>query len=144
MTLENYAFQYGENLQSNLNISRNFTFQNVQLHVNYVKQGGNVSAEERSFKFPDASFDLSSDALSNTSGSVVVVMWYKTLQYFMTNTRFEDTTNAKVSSKIIIASVRPEPRNEWFREPVRISWSSKKLVIQVTVDFALKLLNREA
>ncbi len=142
MTLENYAFQYGENLQNNANISRNFTFQNVQLHVNYVKQGGNMSGEERLFKFPDASFDLSSDALSNTSKTVVVVMWYKTLQYFMTNTSFEDTRNAKVNSKIIIASVRPEPRNEGFREPVRISWSSKELVIQVIVDFALNQLNR--
>ncbi len=101
-----------------------------------------MSQKERLFKFPDASFNLSSDALSNTSGTVVVVMWYKTLQYFMTNTSFKDTSNAIVTSKIIIASVRPEPRNEWFREPVRISWNSKKLVIQVTVDFAFKFLTR--
>ena len=105
------------------------TYQNVQLHVKYVKQGGNLPREGRLFKFPDASFNISPDTLSNTSGTVVVVMWYRTLHYFMTNTSFKDTRNAKVNSEIIIASARPKQRKEWFKEPVRISWNSTELVI---------------
>ncbi len=86
--------------------------------------------KERLFKFPDASFNLSPDTLSNTSGTVAVVMWYRTIHSFMTNTSFSDThTNANVTSKIVIASVRPEPRKKTFKEPVRISWSSTELVI---------------
>ncbi len=68
-------------------------------------------------------------------------MWYKTLHYFMTNTSFKGTNNAKVNSEIIIASVRPEPQKEMFEEPVRISWISTELVGKVTVIFELKLLN---
>ena len=103
-----------------------------------------MSGEERLFQFPNASFNLSPDALSNISGTVVVVMWYKTLHSFMTNTTFKDSSNAKVNSEIIIASVRPEPRREWFKEPVRISWNSTELVIKVIIIFALTLLIREA
>ncbi len=55
-------------------------------------------------------------------------MWYKTLHYFMTNTSFKGTNNAKVNSEIIIASVRPEPQKKMFEEPVRISWISTELV----------------
>ncbi len=60
--------------------------------------------------------------------------------FFMTNTSFEGTSNTKVNSEIIIASVRPEPRKETFEEPVRISWNSTELVIKVTIIFALRLL----
>ncbi len=51
------------------------------------------------------------------------------IYYFMTNTSFKDTRNAKVNSEIIIASARPKQRKEWFKEPVRISWNSTELVI---------------
>ena len=132
ITLENYAFQYGENIKTNPNASANLTFQNVQLHVKYIKQGGNLSGEESLFKFSDASFNLSPDALSNTSGTVVVVMWYKTLHSFMTNISLKDTyTDTDINNEIIIASVRPKPPEE-FKEPVRITWKSTELVIQVT------------
>jgi hypothetical protein len=105
--------------------------QNVQLHVKYLKQGGNLSGEESLFKFPDASFSLSSDAFSQY-GTVVVVMWYKTLHSFMTNTSLKDThTDTDINNEIIIASVRPTPPEE-FKEPVRITWKSTELVIQVT------------
>ena len=135
--MENYAFQYGENLKNNSNSSDNFIFQNVQLHVKYVKQDGTLSREKRLFKFPDASFNLSSNALS-PNGTVVVVMWYKTLHYFMTSTSFKDTNNTKVNSKIIIASVRPEPRKETFKEPVHISWNSTELVFKSYCYFDIK------
>ncbi len=135
--MENYAFQYGENLKNNSNTSRNFTFQNVQLHVNYLKQGGNLSKKERLFKFPDASFNLSSNALS-PNGTVVVVMWYKTLHSFMTSTSFKDTNITKVNSEIITASVRPEPRTETFEEPVHISWNSTELVFKRYCHFYIK------
>ena len=145
MTLEKYAFQYGEKLKNNSHASNNYTtFQNVHLHVKYVKPGGTLSEKARLFQFPNASFNLSPDTLSNTSGTVVVVMWYKTLHSFMTNTTFKDSSNAKVDSEIIIASVRPEPSKIPFKEPVRISWNSTELVIKVIIIFALTLLIREA
>ncbi len=142
ITLEDYAFQYGENLKNNPNASANLTFQNVQLYVKYIKQGGNLSGEERLFKFPDTSFKLSSNALSNTSGTEIVVMWYKTLHSFMTNTSLTVThTNTDINNEIVIASVRPKPPEE-FKEPVRITWKSPELVIQVTLLLFLKLLRR--
>ncbi len=95
-----------------------------------------MSREERIFKLPDASFNLSPNALSR-KGTVVVVMWYKKLHYFVTNTSFKDTSITKVNSKIIIASVRPEPRRKTFEEPVHISWNSTELVFKVIVIFAL-------
>ena len=101
-----------------------------------------MSKEERIFKLPGASLNLSPNALSKKR-TVVVVMWYKTLHSFMTHTSFEDTSNTKVSSKIIIASVRPEPQRKTFEDPVRISWNSTELVFKVIVIFALKLLIRE-
>ncbi len=88
-----------------------------------------MSREERLFKFPDASFNLSSNALSQ-DGTVVVVIWYKTLHSFMTSTSFKDTNITKVNSEIITASVRPKPRTETFEEPVRISWNSTELVFK--------------
>ncbi len=109
----------------------------MQLHVKYVKQDGNLSREERLFKFPNASFNLSPNALSK-NGTVVVVMWYQTLHSFMTNTSFEDTNDTKVNSEITIASVRPEPRTETFEEPVRISWNSTELVFKSYCYFDIK------
>jgi hypothetical protein len=131
--LESYGFQYGENLKKTPNATTNFTSQNhlnVQLHVKYIKQ----ESDETLFKFPDASFSLSSNALAQY-GTVVVVLWYKTIHSFLTNTFHDDHIYVKLNSKIITASVRPEPTTESFAEPVRISWNLKELVIQVYFVF---------
>jgi hypothetical protein len=100
------------------------------MHIQYITQAKYFSREGRLFRFPGASFNLSPDALSNTSGTVVVVMWYKTVHSFMTKSFYGNHTHAKVSNEIIIASVEPKPRKKTFEEPVRISWNSLELVIQ--------------
>jgi hypothetical protein len=147
LTLEKYGFQYGENLKNNPKASANSAFQsystysNVQLHVKYIKQAGNLSMKDRLFKFPDASFNLSPDALPQESGAVVVVMWYKTIQSFLRNSFYGDNIYAEVKSEIITASVQPTPRVK-FLIPVRISWNTTELVIQFTFVYDLKILIR--
>ena len=121
ITLENYGFQIGENMKNNPNASSTFILKNhsnVQLYVRYI----NSSKEERLVNFPDATFNLSLDALPKHSGALVVVMWYRTMH------SFHDAKDPRITSRIISASVRPEPRIK-FKTPVRISWDMKELVI---------------
>ena len=96
--------------------------------------------EERTFRFPNASFNLSSDALSKTSGTKVAVMWYKTIHDFISNS-FEGrpVLYGKVNSKIITASVRPTPEPKQFKEPVRMTWNLIEMVIKVIVAFFVTL-----
>ena len=136
--MENYAFQYGENLKNNSNASTIFqNYSNVQLYVKFIIREDNLSAEERLFEFPDASFNLSLDALPQSSGAVVVVLWYKTINSFLTPSLHDYHSYAKINSKIMTASVRPAPKDK-FLQPVRISWNMKELVIQV-LCFRLKV-----
>ncbi|XP_028410393.1 adhesion G protein-coupled receptor E1-like [Dendronephthya gigantea] len=125
ITLQNYGFQCGEKLKNNkstLPIFRNHS--NVQIRVKYQKPS-EFPPQERVFNFPNTSFILSPDAIRNTSGAVVVVVWYKTLNLFLTNIDY-DGSNHTINSKIITASVRPEPKMS-FKEPVRIIWDGKGL-----------------
>ncbi|CAB3980612.1 adhesion G- coupled receptor D1-like [Paramuricea clavata] len=123
ITLENYGFQYGEMQKNNSDVPepiKNHT--NVQLHVKYIKQGETI--EDTSFKFQDASFNLSSSALQRKSGVIVVVLWYKTINSFLTNSFHDNQSYARLNSKIITASVRSaEPKNF----TVRINWNIKEL-----------------
>ena len=138
VTLEKHGFQNGENIKNNPNATTGFIFRNhsnVHLHVKYINTSGHVSHEERSFTFPEASFNLSSSALPLNSSAIVVVMWYKTLHSFLTNILHD---NEEINSKIITASVRPEPR-EKFSQPVRISWNIKKLVSPLLLTFESEL-----
>jgi hypothetical protein len=133
--LENYAFQYGENLKNNKNASTTIqNYSNVQLYVKFIKREDNLSEAERLFKFPDASFNLSPDALPQSSGAVIVVLWYKTINSFLTTSLHDGHSYAEINSKIMTASVRPEPKDK-FLKPVRISWNMKELVIQVYFVF---------
>jgi hypothetical protein len=133
--LENYGFQYGENLKNNSNTSTIFqNHSNVQLNVKFIKREDNLSKEERLFEFPDASFNLSPDALPQSSGAVIVVLWYKTINSFLTTSLYDGHSYAEINSKIMTASVRPEPKDK-FLKPVRISWNMKELVIQVYFVF---------
>ena len=126
ITLEEYGFQYGKNLKNNPNDRNELkNHSNVQLHVQYIKRGNNLSKRE-TFKFPNASFSLLPNALATKSDAVVVVLWYKTINSLLRN---GDQIDGKLNSKIITASVQPEP--ETFAEPVRISWNVEELVIQV-------------
>jgi hypothetical protein len=133
--LENYGFQYGENLKNNKNASTTIqNYSNVQLYVKFIKREDNLSAKERLFEFPDASFNLSPDALPQSSGAVIVVLWYKTINSFLTTSLRDHHSYAKINSKIMTASVRPAPKDK-FLQPVRISWNMKELVIQVYFVF---------
>ncbi|XP_028400846.1 fibrillin-3-like [Dendronephthya gigantea] len=125
VTLQNYGFQCGEKLKNNKSTSPIFrNHSNVQIRVKYQKPS-EFPPQERVFNFPNTSFILSPDAIRNTSGAVVVVVWYKTLNLFLTNIDY-DGSNHTVNSKIITASVRPEPKMS-FKEPVRIIWDGKGL-----------------
>jgi hypothetical protein len=130
ITLEDYGFQYGENLKNSSNTSLIVKdYPNVQLNLRYIKYSGNLSPEERLFKFPNASFNLSPDALRKESGAVVVILWYKTIHSLIKNTSYGDNIYAAISSKIITVNVRPEQRVK-FSQPVRISWDLAELVIK--------------
>ncbi|CAB3980610.1 adhesion G- coupled receptor D1-like [Paramuricea clavata] len=142
-TLENYAFQHGENLKNNSNASTIFqNYSNVQLYVKFIKREDNLSAEERLFEFPDASFNLSPDALPQSSGAVVVVLWYKTINSFLTTSLHDDHSYAEINSKIMTASVRPEPKDK-FLQPVRISWNMKELNDSATCVYWKPELNEK-
>ena len=133
--MENYGFQYGENLKNNKNASTTIqNYSNVQLYVKFIKREDNLSAKERLFEFLDVSFNLSPDALPQSSGAVIVVLWYKTINSFLTTSLHDGHSYAKINSKIMTASVRPEPKDK-FLKPVRISWNIKELVIQVYFVF---------
>ncbi|XP_028402491.1 adhesion G protein-coupled receptor L3-like [Dendronephthya gigantea] len=125
ITLKNYGFQNGENIKKNPNASSFFIFKNhsnVQLYATYAQHTRRLSREGRSFKFPDATFKLSSDALPKHSGALVVVIWFKTMHSFLN----DDMHNPMITSNMISASVRPEPRTK-FKRPVRIRWDMKEL-----------------
>jgi hypothetical protein len=132
ITLENYGFQHGEKQKNNSDgtevILKNHT--NVQLHVKYIKQGETI--EDTSFKFQDASFNLSSSALQRKSGAIVVVLWYKTINSFLTNSFHDNQSYARLNSKIITASVRSAEPNNFT---VRINWNIKELVIRIYFVF---------
>ena len=130
--MEKYAFQYVENLKVNLNASGIIEYPNLQLHVKYIKQGGEFSREKVSFIFPNASFNLSSDALSTTSGTEVVVLWYRTLHHFINNSFNGSPVYGKVKSEIITASVQPRPPKH-FEEPVHITWNTTDVVTKVII-----------
>ena len=100
---------------------------NVQLRVKRINNSENCisTPAERLFTFPYVSFNLSSSALPLNFSAIAVVMWYKTLHSFLTNT-FND--NEEIKSKIITASVRPKP-TEKFSQPVRIIWNMKRQVM---------------
>ena len=130
ITLEEYGFHYGENLKNSSNTSLIVKdYPNVQLNLRYIKYAGNLSPEERLFKFPNASFNLSPDALRKESGAVVVILWYKTINSLIKNTFHGDNIYAAIRSRIITVNVRPEQKKK-FSEPVRISWDLAELVIK--------------
>ena len=106
-------------------VFRNYS--NVQLRVKYVTQTKNISHEEALFQFQDTSFTLSPAALPQESDAVVVVLWYKTMDSILKTKISHDY--AKFVTKMITASVRPEPRRR-FATPVRIRWNTTRLVIQ--------------
>ena len=126
-TLESYGFQYGENLKNNSNRQRTFqNYSNIKLHVSLLEADNVSTPKEKSFIFPDASFNITPNALHLQSGAILVVIWFKTIHSFFTNTIDSD----EIRSKIITASIRPEP-TEKFSQPIRLSWSIQNLVIQV-------------
>ena len=131
-TLEKYGFQYGEHLKNSTNASDIIRYPNLQLHVRYIKEGGEFYRKKESFMFPNASFNLSSDALSTTTGTKVVVLWYKTMHQFINNSVNGSPNYGKVNSEIITASVQPRPPKQ-FEEPARITWN--------TTDLVTKLIN---
>ena len=90
--------------------------------------------EERTFKFSNASFNLSPDALSETLGTKVAVMWYKTMHHFIRNSFKGNPIYGEVNSEIITASVRPTLESKLFREPVRMTWNSVESVIKIIVN----------
>ena len=121
-TLEEYGFQYG-NISNSTSVIQNYS--NVQLRVKYLTRRSNLSEEERLFKFQDTSFELSPAALPQKSGAVVVVLWYKTMHSILkTKSSFD---YAKIVTKVITASIRPEPRQS-FSTPIRIRWNTTGLV----------------
>ena len=91
--------------------------------------------EERAFRFPNASFNLSSDALSKTSGTKVAVMWYKTIHLFISNSFEGHPDYGENNSEIITASVSPTPEPKQFEEPVRMTWNLMEMVIKVIAVF---------
>ncbi|XP_028410420.1 CD97 antigen-like [Dendronephthya gigantea] len=127
ITLENYGFQQGDILKNNTRANSIFQGRsNVQLQVKYVARKGVLSYEENLFDFPNASLNLSPDALPKESGAVVVVIFFKTLNSFLVDNFYTDDKYADVNSSIISASVQPQPKT-LFKEPVRISWETEKL-----------------
>lgn len=124
MTLENYGFQCGNSLENNTYNSSVFqNHSNVQLHVKYLKSNNKLAKRERLFRFSNATFSLSPDALATESGAVIVILWYKTLNSFLGKDLSGDNVYATVNRKVISASVRPEPRMP-FRKPIRIIWDT--------------------
>ncbi|XP_028401048.1 adhesion G protein-coupled receptor L2-like [Dendronephthya gigantea] len=124
-TLENYGLQYGEEIRNNTNgfISQNSS--NVQLRVRYMENtAGNFTLEDRRTNFPNASFIISSDAIPEESGSLAVVVWYKTLNSFLGEKFHTSNDYVKVNSKIITASVRPQSKILQFTQPVQIIWDT--------------------
>ena len=129
-TLEKYGFQYGDNLKNTLNASGIIKYPNLQLHARYIKEGGEFLRRKSLFMLPNASFNLSSDALSKTSGTKVVVMWYKTMHHFINNSFNGSPIYGKVNSEILTASVQPRPPKQ-FEETVRITWNTMDWVTKV-------------
>ncbi|XP_028412672.1 CD97 antigen-like [Dendronephthya gigantea] len=124
-TLQKYGVQSG-NILKNKNTSHTFqNFPNVQLRVNYMNSS-EFSPQDRLFNFPNASFNISRDALPKNSGAVVVVVWYKTLNSFLTKNIY-DGNNYAIKSRIISASVQPEATRIPFKQPVRIHWKENVL-----------------
>ncbi|XP_028400849.1 adhesion G protein-coupled receptor E1-like [Dendronephthya gigantea] len=133
ITLQNYGFQLGEVLKNDRSSSRIFqNHSNVQLYVTYQKRS-ELSPQNSLFNFPNSSFTLSPDALSNDCGAVIVVVWYKTLNLVLRKSGFNGDYHA-IKSRIIIASVQPEPRMP-FKEPVRISWDATELDEAITCGY---------
>ena len=131
ITLETYGFQYGDFLKNNTQASSISQIRsNVELQVKYVAQTGVLSSEENLFKFPNASLNLSPDALPEDSGAVIVVILYNTLNFFLVDNFHTDDKYADVNSSIISAGVQPQPKTP-FKEPVRISWETEKLVMKI-------------
>ena len=130
MTLQNYGIQQGEALRNDASTSVILHNRpNVQLHVKYINHS-ELKQEERLFHFPNASFDISSDALPKDSGAVVAVAWYKTLNGFLTDSLYDKgDIDSDIDSTIISASVRPQPKRD-LEEPVRISWDTKESVLK--------------
>ncbi|XP_028411086.1 adhesion G protein-coupled receptor L4-like [Dendronephthya gigantea] len=126
MTLQNYATQQGEALKNDASNSAIFyNRSNIQLRVEYTNQS-QLTPERGIFNFPNASFVLSPDALAKDSGAVVAVVWYKTLNSFLTDGLDDkDDINGIINSTIISASVQPHPMKN-LEEPVRISWDTKE------------------
>ncbi|XP_028412665.1 adhesion G protein-coupled receptor L1-like [Dendronephthya gigantea] len=128
VTLQKYGVQSG-NILKNKNTSHIFqNFSNVQLRVNYMNSS-EFPPQDRLFNFPNASFNISRDALPKNSGAVVVVVWYKTLNSFLTKNIY-DGNNYAIKSRIISASVRPEATRIPFKEPVRIHWKENVFVMK--------------
>ncbi|XP_028410390.1 adhesion G protein-coupled receptor B3-like [Dendronephthya gigantea] len=133
ITLQNYGFQLGEVLKNDRSSSRIFqNHSNVQLYVTYQKRS-ELSPQNSLFNFPNSSFTLSPDALSNDCGAVIVVVWYKTLNLVLRKSGFNGDYHA-IKSRIIIASVQPEPRMP-FKEPVRISWDATEADEAITCGY---------
>ena len=129
-TLEDYAFQYGYYLKNNPS-ERPFVSldnENIHLQARYIKKADKASNKEISFMFSNGSFNLSPDALS--SETIVAVVWYKTIHSFISNTFRGSNIYGELKREIVIASVRPEPR-EKFEKPVRISWNITGLVSSI-------------
>ncbi|XP_028412671.1 adhesion G protein-coupled receptor E1-like [Dendronephthya gigantea] len=128
VTLQKYGVQSG-NIIKNKNTSHIFQiFSNVQLRVKYMKSS-EFLPQDRLFNFPNASFSISRDALPKNSGAVVVVVWYKTLNSFLTKNIY-DGNNYAIKSRIISASVQPEATRIPFKQPVRIHWKENVLVMK--------------
>ena len=132
-SLESYGFQYGETL-NNSKFSNNSVFlkhSNVQLRIKLINPNVDLTQEERQFNLSASSFHLSRDALpkKSGSGSIVVVIWYKALNLFFTNSfTSADSLEGEIKSQIITARIRPKPSAVHFEEPVRIVWDTVKLV----------------
>ncbi|XP_028410339.1 adhesion G protein-coupled receptor E2-like isoform X2 [Dendronephthya gigantea] len=127
MTLQTYGIQLGNILKSDASSSSTSRTQsNVQLRVKYMNQS-RLAQGEGLFTFPNASFNISRDALPKDSRAVVAVVWYKTLSSFLVDkVHAEGDTEGSIKSTIISATVRPQPLKTPFKEPVRISWETSE------------------
>ncbi|XP_028410397.1 latrophilin-like protein LAT-2 [Dendronephthya gigantea] len=87
-----------------------------------MENTGNFTLVDRRSNFPNASFIISSDAIPEKSGSLAVVVWYKTLNSFLGEKFHTSDDYVKVNNKIITASVRPQSKILQFTQPVQIIW----------------------
>lgn len=99
-----------------------------------MENTGKLLLEDRRSSFPNASFFVSSDAIPKESGSLAVVVWYKTLNSFLGESFHSSHTYTKIKSKIITASVRPQSKILEFTQPVRIIWDSNEEVVKVALE----------